>query len=332
MVALKEVISEEQADQAYNKAVRNCHYRKGSCVVHPAIGECEQVAEQAQWKTQAHHTLGQVVALMGELESGSSITQRWVSLWRRLEQALEADPDEGLELKPEVVERLKRSLDTPPESLLAPGEMRRRLVDKFIAELRQLDTTIAKAVLEVVTTRSTPCPGYDIIQEWGDMATGWGHVHRECPELLRRKGHRPDVISRCPCFAGMLPHNYNPLLLCSRCENDLHSKQCIVCRGEEVVQLGYPESWDEKCPICFNEGVTKSTAKDFSVGEGALVLPLGLALRATHIEANEHGAVWTVRYVGFLPTSATGYWDVQGSSEGVDQAAMQAVLDAARSS
>ena len=40
------------------------------------------------------------------------------------------DPDAGLEIKEEVLKRLRESLETPQEALLSPAQMRRRLKRK----------------------------------------------------------------------------------------------------------------------------------------------------------------------------------------------------------
>ena len=40
------------------------------------------------------------------------------------------DPDAGLEIKEEVLKRLRASLETPQEALLSPDQMRRRLKRK----------------------------------------------------------------------------------------------------------------------------------------------------------------------------------------------------------
>lgn len=64
--------------------------------------------------------------------------------------------------------------------------------------------------LEYKHYRKRPCPGFGNPQMVGGMDDNPGVVHMECPEILRRDGHRPD--------GG---------------------------KG-----LGYPESWDKSCPTC----------------------------------------------------------------------------------
>ena len=73
------------------------------------------------------------------------------------------------------------------------------------------------------------------------------------------------------------------------------------------------------------------TPKDFAaMGEGAPIIPMGLALKATHIEVDQDGEAWTVRYVGHSEKSITGYWDSSSQAENVIQAAMEAVLAACK--
>ena len=74
-------------------------------------------------------------------------------------------------------------------------------------------------------------------------------------------------------------------------------------------------------------GVVSRLARWPDASNGALVVPLGLALGATHITADFEDEKWTVRYLGHSDISTSGYWDVSRRAATTNQAALEAFLE-----
>ena len=75
---------------------------------------------------QYNYILSARTTSLAEIPTFRRDIRRLSALIEELEERM-ADPDAGLELKPDVEERLLRSLKLPPESLITAADMRKRL-------------------------------------------------------------------------------------------------------------------------------------------------------------------------------------------------------------
>ena len=99
----------------------------------------------------------------------------------------ETDPDEGLEIKPEVKQKLLQSLEKPRESFLTADEMRTKIAS--VDPLRQLHESIAASMEEYLPSlrlsdeqRSIFLGGQTIFPE--DVKKGLDHMLQLYENLL----------------------------------------------------------------------------------------------------------------------------------------------------